>query len=196
MKSLRKVLGLAFLTMLILGVAYPLTMIGIAHAISLSGSEGNPIYKNDTTLVGFEQIGQNFKSPKYFWGRPSAVNYNASATGGSNLGPSNPKFLKLVQSRIDTLLLYNQGLKIGDIPVDLVTSSASGLDPDISKQAALIQVKRVAKARNLSPQQLNHLIDQHTHKPLLGIFGPGNYVNVLKINLALDKLDQNTNTKQ
>lgn len=187
MKSIRRTLGLALLTMLIFGIAYPAAMVGLAGIIAPEASKGNPIYKNNQ-LVGFEQIGQSFTSSNYFWSRPSAVGYDASGTGGSNLGPTNPDFLKLVQSRIDTLLAYHPTLSTDEIPVDLVTASGSGLDPNISKAAALIQVNRIAAARGISTEKLNQLIKEHTEKELWGLFGPGNYVNVLQLNLKLDTL--------
>jgi len=187
MKSIRRTLGLALLTMLIFGIAYPAAMVGLASIIAPEASKGNPIYKNDQ-LIGFEQIGQSFTSSKYFWSRPSAVGYDASGTGGSNLGPTNPDFLKLVQSRIDTLLAYHPTLSTEEIPVDLVTASGSGLDPNISKAAALIQVNRIAAKRGISIKKLEQLIEENTEKELWGLFGPGNYVNVLQLNLKLDTL--------
>lgn len=189
MKTIRRTLGLAFLTMLLFGITYPAAMIGIATIVAPEASKGNPIYQNDR-LVGFAQIGQSFNSSKYFWSRPSAVDYDASGTGGSNLGPTNPDFLQLVQNRIDTLLAYHPGLSKTEIPVDLVTASGSGLDPNISKEAALIQVSRIASVRNIASEQLQQLVEDHTEKPLLGLLGPGNYVNVLKLNLALDQLSE------
>lgn len=187
MKSLQRTLGLALVTMLLFGIGYPLAMVGIDNIIAPEASKGNPVYIKDK-LVGFEQIGQTFNSPSYFWSRPSAVGYDASGTGGSNLGPTNPDFLNLVQDRIDTLLAYHPGLSKKDIPVDLVTASGSGLDPNISKEAALIQVNRVAKIRGLKAEQLRSLVEENTEKPLLGLLGPGNYVNVLKLNIELDNL--------
>lgn len=187
MKSIRRTLGLALLTMLIFGMAYPAAMVGLANLISPEASQGNPIYKNDK-LIGYEQIGQSFNSSKYFWSRPSAVVYDASATGGSNLGPTNPDFLKLVQYRIDTLMAYHPGLKKEEIPVDLVTASGSGLDPNISKQGAMIQINRIAENRGIAPDKLIKLVEEQTEEPLLGLLGPGGYVNVLKLNIELDKL--------
>lgn len=135
----------------------------------------------------YVNIGQKFTDDRYFWSRPSAVDYNAAGAGGSNKGPSNPDYLKTVQQRIDTFLLHNPGTRKEDIPSDLVTASGSGLDPDISVQAAEIQVKRVAAVRGLDDNLLRQLVAQNTEKPLLGLFGTER-INVLKLNIALDQL--------
>lgn len=135
----------------------------------------------------YENVGQRFTSDKYFYSRPSAVNYNAAGSGGSNKGPSNPDYLADLQARIDTFLVHNPEVKKEDIPSDLVTASGSGIDPNISVQAAKVQVKRIAKIRNLSENTIHQLIDQQTEKPLLSLFGTEK-INVLKLNLALDNL--------
>lgn len=188
MKTLRTILGLAVLTLLLFGIIYPLAMVGIGQLIAPEAAKGKPVYR-DEVLVGFENVGQQFNGSNYFWSRPSAVDYDASSTGGSNLGPTNPDFLQLVQNRIDTLLAYHPGLQKSEIPIDLVTASGSGLDPHISKEAALIQIKRLAKNRGISEEKLTQLVKKHTEDPFLGIAGPGNYVNVLKLNLSLDELN-------
>ena len=108
-------------------------------------------------------------------------------SGGSNKGPSNEEYLGVVQARVDTFLVHNPGVKKADIPVELVTASGSGLDPDISEKAALVQVERIAKVRNVPAQQLQQLVKEHINGPLLGLFGPAK-INVLKLNLALDQL--------
>ncbi|UGU16487.1 potassium-transporting ATPase subunit KdpC [Sinomicrobium kalidii] len=185
MKTLRTIFGLSFLTLLLFGIGYPLAMVGLGTVLAPDGAQGNPIYKGKK-LVGFENIGQQFHSNRYFWGRSSAVDYDASSTGGSNYGPANPEYLELVKNRIDTLVKYHPGLAKKDIPVDLVTASGSGLDPHISKKAALVQVNRVAVVRGISENKLRELIESHTESSFLG--GPANYVNVLKLNMALDEL--------
>jgi K+-transporting ATPase ATPase C chain len=149
-------------------------------------SNGLPIYK-DGKLIGFENIGQKFYSDKYFWGRPSAVDYNAASTGGSNKGPSNPEYLKEVEKRIEDFLQKNPEIKRSEIPSDLVTASGSGLDPNISPQAAFIQVPRVARARNIDKETIRKLVEENIESPFLGMFGTER-VNVLKLNLALDKI--------
>jgi K+-transporting ATPase ATPase C chain len=132
-------------------------------------------------------VGQSFTSDKYFNSRPSAVGYNAAGSGGSNKGPSNPDYLAEVQARIDTFVVHNPDIKREEIPSDLVTASGSGIDPHISVQAARVQVKRIAKVRNISEATINQIIEQQTDKPLLDLFGTEK-VNVLKLNLALDNL--------
>jgi K+-transporting ATPase ATPase C chain len=166
-------------------VIYPI-LIAFAGKLSKGGGDGETIVVNGK-VVGYAALGQKFDKPKYFWSRPSAVGYNANGSGGSNKGPTNPDYLKDVQKRIDTLLKYNPGLKVGDIPSDMVTASGSGLDPDISPEAARIQVKRVSAVRKLDEQKVAALVESHVQGPLLGLFGPS-VVNVLKLNVALDEM--------
>ncbi|MGH1520749.1 K(+)-transporting ATPase subunit C [Chryseobacterium sp. JK1] len=135
----------------------------------------------------YANIEQEFKSEKYFHGRPSSVNYNAAGSGGSNKGPTNKEYLEIVQKRIDTLKIENPDMENTKVPVELVTASGSGLDPDISEEGALYQAKRIAKVRNLSEEQIKSLINNQTEKPFLGLFGPSK-INVLKLNIALDQL--------
>lgn len=132
-------------------------------------------------------VGQAFTSDSYFWSRPSAVDYDAAGSGGSNYGPTNPDHLAEVGARIDTFLVHNPGINSSEIPSDLVTASGSGLDPHISVQAAKVQVKRIAAIRNISEDKLEQLIQENTEKPLLGLFGTER-INVLKLNLNLDNL--------
>jgi K+-transporting ATPase ATPase C chain len=135
----------------------------------------------------YTNIGQKFTDDKYFWSRPSAVDYNSAGSGGSNKGPTNPEYLALVQSRIDTFLAHNPGVKKSEIPSELVTASGSGQDPNLSPQGAMVQVSRIAKTRNIQEEKLFALINEHVEKPLLNLFGTTK-VNVLKLNLALDNL--------
>jgi K+-transporting ATPase ATPase C chain len=169
----------------ILCIIYPVA-ISLAGKLSKGHGDGETIVVNGK-VVGYANIGQSFTQPKYFWGRPSAVGYNAAGSAGSNKGPGNPDYLKDVSNRIDTLLKYHPYLKRADIPAEMVTASGSGLDPDISPAAAKIQIERVAKVRGLSVQQVTDLVTQHTENPLAGLFGPAK-VNVLKLNVALDAL--------
>lgn len=185
MKSLRNVLGLHFSTLILLGLLFPLLIWVIAQLFPTQAN-GLPIYKNGK-LIGFENIGQNFTDAKYFWGRPSAVGYNAAATGGSNKGPTNPDYLADVEKRIQEFLDKNPEVKRSEIPSDLVTASGGGLDPHISPQAAFIQIKRISKERNIDVSKLRELVQSKIEKPLLGLFGTER-VNVLKLNLALDEL--------
>ncbi len=184
MKNIIKDIKLHFATLIMFGLLFPLLIWAIG-LIFPNQSTGLPIYK-DGKLIGFENIGQKFTSDKYFWGRPSAVDYNAASTGPSNYGPTNPKYLKEVEKRIEYFLKKNPGIKRSQIPSDLVTASGSGVAPDISVQGALVQIPRVAKARGISQVKLRKLVEEHIGKPLLGLFGPES-VNVLKLNLTLDK---------
>lgn len=183
MQSIR----LTLVLLVLLCVLYPLS---IALAGKLSNGEGNgeKITRNGK-VIGYARLGQSFTEPKYFWGRPSAVGYNAAGSAGSNKGPSNETYLQEVSNRIDTLLKYNPSIKRGDIPADLVTASGSGLDPHISEQAAIIQIKRIAAARKIDERKIVELVVAHTEKPFLGLFGPTK-INVLQLNLALDNLSR------
>jgi K+-transporting ATPase ATPase C chain len=176
---------LTLVLMLLLCVLYP---VFISYAGRLSeGQGGGEKMISQGKIVGYAALGQRFDKPQYFWGRPSAVDYNAAGSAGSNKGPANTEYLKIVSNRVDTLLKYHPYLKKSDIPADLVTASGSGLDPDISEQAATIQIKRVAQARNIPEAELAALLVKHTQQPLFGLFGPS-AVNVLKLNIDLDKL--------
>lgn len=141
-------------------------------------AHGNTYYAN---------IGQSFTGDQYFQGRPSAVQYNAAGSGGSNKGPYNKAYLDTVKARIATFHVHNPTVARADIPVELVTASGSGLDPDISPQAAIVQVSRISAVRHIPEVALLSLIQQHTVKPLLGIMGPEK-VNVLKLNIALNEI--------
>ncbi len=172
---------------LVLCVAgYSLLLWGIAKLIGPNGGDV-ALLQVEGKAVGAEKVGQFFSSDRYFWGRPSAVQYNGAGSGGSNKGPFNPEYLQVVESRIDTLLAKHPGLIRSDIPSDLVTASGSGLDPHISPEAAMIQVSRVARARSIDESRVRQLVRDHTHKPLLGLFGPSS-VHLLDLNMALDQL--------
>jgi K+-transporting ATPase ATPase C chain len=176
---------ITFVTVILFGLLYPLFITGIAKVIARNGGRGQEIVVNGK-VVGFELLGQRFDEDKYFNGRPSAADYNAAATGGSNKGPTNPDYLAAVQARIDTFLVHNPAAKKEDIPVDLVTASGGGLDPHISPDAALIQVDRIAQVRNIDHQKVAALVKEHIEPPLLGV---GTYrVHVLRLNIALDQL--------
>lgn len=165
-------------------VVYPL-LVAAAGLAAPGGGSGVKAVEHQL-VVGYENIGQHFDRPGYFHGRPSAVNYNAAGSGGSNKGPSNPDYLAQVQARIDTFLAHNPGVKKSKIPVDLVTASGSGLDPHISVQAARIQVPRIARVRNMDKNKLFELIEKTKETPLLGLLGPEK-INVLKLNIALNQ---------
>jgi len=176
---------LTLVFILLCSVLYPLLIAGIAK-FSTGGGKGETVEVNGK-VVGYANIGQKFTEDKYFWSRPSAVDYNAAGSAGSNKAPSNPEYLKQVQERIDSFLVHNTGVKKEEIPAELVTASGSGLDPDLSPYAAKVQAKRIATVRKVDEATIIDLIDKQTEKPLLGFMGPAK-VNVLKLNIELDKL--------
>jgi potassium-transporting ATPase KdpC subunit len=184
-KNLLISLKLTVVMIIVCAVLYPLLIAGVGK-MAPGGGKGETLSVNGK-VVGYEKIGQKFTDDKYFWGRPSAVDYNAAGSAGSNKGPSNPDYLQVVKDRIDTFLVHNPGIKKEEIPADMVTASGSGLDPNISPTGAYIQVKRVAAVRGLSEEKVKALVEKHIEKPLAGILGPSK-VNVLKLNIALDEL--------
>jgi potassium-transporting ATPase KdpC subunit len=182
---------------IITGLVYPLAMTGIAQVIFPYQAQGS-LVERDGKVVGSELIGQVFESDKYFHGRPSATTapdpkdptktvpapYNAANSGGSNLGPSNKALVDRVKGDMDKLKAENPSVPV---PADMVTTSASGLDPDISPEAAFFQVPRVAKARNLPQERIRQLVEDHTEGRMFGLLGEPR-VNVLELNLALDQI--------
>ena len=197
LREIRPAIVLVIILTLITGLAYPLAMTGIAQVLFPKQAQGSLIERNGT-VVGSELIGQVFESDKYFHGRPSATTapdpndstktvpapYNAANSGGSNLGPSNKALIDRVQGDMDKLKQENPS---APVPTDLVTTSASGLDPHISPEAALFQVPRIARARNLPEDRIRQLVADHTEGRFLGLLGEP-HVNVLLLNLALDQL--------
>ncbi len=197
LKQLRPALVLVVLLTLLTGLAYPLAMTGLAEVLFPRQAQGS-LLTTDGKVVGSSLIAQGFASDKYFHPRPSATTgpdpkdpsksvpapYNAQNSGGSNLGPSNKALIDRIRGDADKLRAENPGVAV---PQDLVTTSASGLDPDISPDGALFQVPRVAKARNVAEDQLRDLVASHTEGRTLGLFGEP-HVNVLELNLALDAL--------
>ncbi len=173
---------------LLTGVLYPLAVTGVGQAAFPQQAAGSLVLR-DGQPVGSELIGQQFSAPQFFWGRPSATApqpYNGAASGGSNLGPLNPALLDAVKVRIQALRDADPG-NTAPVPVDLVTASASGLDPHTSPAAALYQIPRVAKARGVEAAPLQALVAQHTEQPLFGFLGEPR-VNVLRLNLALQAM--------
>jgi potassium-transporting ATPase KdpC subunit len=195
LRELRPAIVLVIILTLITGLLYPLVMTGIAGVLFPSQAQGS-LVTADGKVVGSSLIGQEFTSDKYFHGRPSATTapdpndssktvsapYNAANSGGSNLGPTNKVLIDRVKADVDKLKQENPSAAV---PIDLVTTTGSGLDPDISPEAALFQVPRVAKARNLPEDRLRQLVNEHVEGRLLGLFGEPR-VNVLALNMALD----------
>jgi K+-transporting ATPase ATPase C chain len=197
LRELRPAIVVLVALTLITGLVYPLAMTGIANVVFNRQAQGSLI-ERDGKVVGSALIGQEFKSDKYFHGRPSATTapdpadpsksaaapYNAANSGGSNLGPSNKALIDRVQGDLDNLKKENPAAAV---PGDLVTTSGSGLDPDISPEAAYFQVPRVARARNLAEDKVRQLVSEHVQERFLGVLGEPR-VNVLLLNLALDRL--------
>ena len=189
-KELKPAFLMLLLLTLLTGGVYPLVVTGISQVAFPARANGSLIVRGDQA-VGSSLIGQPFSDPKYSWSRPSATSpypYNAAASSGSNQGPTNPALTDAVTARIKALREADPANK-GEVPVDLVTASASGLDPHISPAAAEYQINRVARVRNLDPSKVRALVAENTDGRQLGVLGePG--VNVLKLNLALDALSQ------
>jgi K+-transporting ATPase ATPase C chain len=183
--QLRPAFFILLIFTVITGIIYPLAVTGIAQVVFPNQANGSLMMVNGKA-VGSELIGQQFNDPKYFWGRPSATEYNAAASSGSNYGPMNPNLLKAVQAHIDALKAADPANTL-PIPVDLVTASGSGLDPHISIEAALYQVRRVASARGLSEAQVQSMVAHYTEGRQFRFLGEPR-VNVLLLNLALDRL--------
>lgn len=161
---------------------YP-ALVWAGAQLAPNSGQGETISQNGR-VVGYDNVGQKFTRPEYFQGRPSAVDYNAAGSAGSNKGPSNPDYLATVQARLDTFLVQNPGVSKAQVPAELLTASGSGLDPHLSPAAAAVQVARVARARNLDAAKVQALVTQQTQH---SAFGPDR-VNVLRLNVALDEL--------
>jgi K+-transporting ATPase ATPase C chain len=172
-------------TMVLLGGIYHVVLWGIGQAVFPVQAEGSLIRRPDGTVVGSSLIAQKFTRPEYFRPRPSAVDFNAASTGGSNFGPSNPDHLKLVQERLDAIT-QQEGVTAAQVPSEMVTASGGGMDPHIPPNAAELQVARVAKSRNVDGRRVRELIAAHSEPPTLGFIGRAR-VNVLELNLALDE---------
>jgi len=184
MSDLVTSLRLFLLSLIVCSVAYPAAILGFAAVAAPDARQGSLLSNEQGTIIGSRLLAQNFTRPEYFWPRPSAVNYNASATGGSNLSPTNSELTKKAHEIIERFELQQDQR----LPADLVSASGSGMDPHVTLAAALFQVPRVAAARNLPQDRVMELVNQHTDAPTLAAFGGGEIVNVLDLNLALDDL--------
>jgi K+-transporting ATPase ATPase C chain len=172
-------------TMILLGGGYHVVLWGVGRLAFPSQAEGSLIRRNDGTIVGSRLIAQKFTRPAYFHSRPSAVDYNAASTGGSNYGPSNPDHLKAVRERLDAAMAQ-EGIAASQVPSEMVTASGAGLDPHIPPSAAELQVSRVASARRVPVERIRELIRAHAEPPAFGFLGRAR-VNVLELNLGLDR---------
>jgi K+-transporting ATPase ATPase C chain len=190
MKLFRPLIVIFAVLSAVTGLAYPAVMTAIGQAAFHDQANGSMIEQNGK-VVGSKLIGQQFDAPQYFWGRLSATSpnpYNATNSGGSNLGPTNPALSDEIKGRLDALKAAGTDMS-KPVPIDLVTSSASGLDPEITPAAAAYQVERVAKARKMSPNDVQALVERYTSGRQLGVLGEAR-VNVLQLNLALDAAHQ------
>lgn len=194
MKSFIKSLRLTLVFCLMFGVCYVLVLWLFAQVASPGGGNAATVTANGK-VVGCENVGQQFRSSQYIWGRPSCAGngYDATSSCGSNKGATDPDYLAEVEARIDTFLAHHPYLKRADVPAEMVTASGSGLDPHITIAAALAQARRVAEARGITEDKVKAIISINAEEPLCGAFGPTK-VNVLKLNVALDEAcNNNTN---
>ncbi|RAN91044.1 potassium-transporting ATPase subunit C [Bacillus sp. SRB_28] len=184
---LSPIIRITFTFLVLCGLVYPLIVTGIAQAVMKDNADGSLIYNEKDEVVGSKLIGQNFTDPRYFHGRVSSIEYKAEASGSNNYAPSNPDLAKRVEKSIDDWKKQNRAVPVTEVPIDLVTNSGSGLDPDISPKAASVQVDRISKLTNIPKEKLDQLIKDQTEGAALGLFGEDR-VNVLKLNLELQKL--------
>ncbi|EEL72388.1 MULTISPECIES: K(+)-transporting ATPase subunit C [Bacillus] len=184
---LSPIIRITFTFLVLCGLVYPLIVTGIAQAVMKDNADGSLIYNDKDEVVGSKLIGQNFTDPRYFHGRVSSIEYKAEASGSNNYAPSDPELAKRVEKSIEDWKKQNRAVPVTEVPIDLVTNSGSGLDPDISPKAASVQVDRISKLTNIPKEKLDQLIKDQTEGAALGLFGEDR-VNVLKLNLELQKL--------
>ncbi|MDM5237727.1 K(+)-transporting ATPase subunit C [Bacillus cereus] len=184
---LSPIIRITFTFLVLCGLVYPLIVTGIAQAVMKDNADGSLIYNDKDEVVGSKLIGQNFTDPRYFHGRVSSIEYKAEASGSNNYAPSNPDLAKRVEKSIEDWKKQNPTVPVTEVPIDLVTNSGSGLDPDISPKAASVQVDRISRLTNIPKETLDQLIKEQTEGTTFGLFGEDR-VNVLKLNLELQKL--------
>ncbi|MDA1680553.1 MULTISPECIES: K(+)-transporting ATPase subunit C [unclassified Bacillus cereus group] len=184
---LSPIIRITFTFLVLCGLIYPLIVTGIAQAVMKDNADGSLIYNDKNEVIGSKLIGQNFTDPRYFQGRVSSIEYKAEASGSNNYAPSNPDLVKRVEKSIEEWKKQNRAVPVTEVPIDLVTNSGSGLDPDISPKAAFVQVERISKLTRIPKEMLDQLIKDQTEGAALGLFGEDR-VNVLKLNLELQKL--------
>lgn len=184
MKNLWISLKITLAMCIVLGVGYVLVLRGVSAVAGPNGGEAD-VVTLDGQVVGAANVGQRFTDVRYFWSRPSAVDYNGGGSGGSNKATTNPEYLAQVEERVDAFLAAHPYLSREEVPAEMVTASGSGLDPDISPRGAEVQIRRVAEARGMSVEEVKRIVDSVTEGPWLGLFGTSK-VNVLKLNVALD----------
>jgi potassium-transporting ATPase KdpC subunit len=184
-QELKQGLLFTIVTMVLFGGGYNVALWAVGRTMFPAQAEGSLIRRADGTVVGSRLIAQRFARPEYFQPRPSAVDYNAASTGGSNYGPSNPDHLKSVQERVDTII-KQEGTTARQIPSEMVTASGAGIDPHIPPEAAALQAGRVASARGVPPERVRDIVQAHTEPPTFGFLGRAR-VNVLELNLAIDE---------
>ncbi|ANE84139.1 MULTISPECIES: K(+)-transporting ATPase subunit C [Bacillus] len=184
---LSPIIRITFTFLVLCGLVYPLIVTGIAQAVMKDNADGSLIYNDKNEVIGSKLIGQNFTDPRYFQGRVSSIEYKAEASGSNNYAPSNPDLAKRVEKSIADWKEKNPTVPVTEVPIDLMTNSGSGLDPDISPKAASVQVERISKLTRIPKESLDQLIKDQTEGAALGLFGEDR-VNVLKLNLELQKL--------
>lgn len=184
---LSPIIRITFTFLVLCGLVYSLIVTGIAQAVMKDNADGSLIYNDKNEVIGSKLIGQNFTDPRYFHGRVSSIEYKAEASGSNNYAPSNPDLEKRVEKSIEEWKKQNPSVPVTEVPIDLVTNSGSGLDPDMSPKAAYVQVERISKLTSIPKETLDQLIKDQTEGAALGLFGETR-VNVLKLNLELQKL--------
>jgi potassium-transporting ATPase KdpC subunit len=189
MKVIAVTIRMSLVLMVLCCLFYELAVTGIAQVLFPKQADGSLIYNDKNELIGSELIGQKFADPKFFQGRVSSIDYNANGSGTPNYAPSNPDMIKRVQDSVAAWKKDNPDVDVSKLPIDLITNSGSGLDPDISPESAEAQIPRISKLRGVSEDQLKELVKQHTEGRDWGIFGEP-HVNVLKMNLALQDLSK------